>query len=222
MGWETSWELAARRYPFLQGSATGNSGQFITLLALTSPFGRQVGSFSPPCTVHPRTVMPPPGMRLQMFAQPSPGWSVRVLLPGFWGEGSGSCVEVASPSRCSTPFVTVVMAPSRVPACVPFPRRSSGALWGRPSLYAHPNVLSSVSTPDALVRCLVKRSAGFSTPLTLRSSIAPDRMCCCSHNACVSMWRNLPSPVLWQIPIVAVESVQTLNGHSTPKSWSRL
>ena len=147
--------------------------------------------------------------------------------PSSVGTGSDPSSAAVGPSgRGLADLPAVILphltAPSCVPAWVPAPRRSSGAFAGLPSRYSHPKSFRSDSTVPALERCFVKRSAGFSVPRTFRSSRAPLRIFCCNQRHWVSMWRSLPKPLLPQIPMVAVESVQARRGRSTPRSRSKL
>jgi hypothetical protein len=55
----------------------------------------------------------------------------------------------------------------------------------------------------------VNKSAGFTFPHTLRSSTAPDLVCCCTQSVWVSRWRILPRPLRPATPIAAELSVHT-------------
>ena len=73
-------------------------------------------------------------------------------------------------------------------------------------------------TRSSLDTCFVKRSAGFSSPLTSLNSNDPSLTRCWTQRLLVSTWRNLRRPWRPQMPIAAIESVQTLSAISTPRS----
>ncbi len=73
-----------------------------------------------------------------------------------------------------------------------------------------------------LNECLVNKSAGFTSPSIFLKSTRPDLTACWIHKVWVSKCRNLPKPWREQIPIDALESVQTRIGTSWPRSLRRL
>ena len=62
-----------------------------------------------------------------------------------------------------------------------------GAAAGRPASKRHPSRPTSCVTRSLEVRCLVNKSAGFSSPRTFFTVILPARAACCTHKLWVSI-----------------------------------
>ena len=62
-------------------------------------------------------------------------------------------------------IVPVVPSFKSSPLLVPMPALSTGAAAARPSRYLQPNKASRLRILSRLAKCLVERSAGFSSPL---------------------------------------------------------
>ena len=130
---------------------------------------------------------------------------------GTWQRSSALPLMTARTSPAAWARVTLLDSPLL--------RR--GAAADRPSQYLHPKTDTRYSSLARLELCLVRRSAGFSSPRTFLRSTLLLRTACWIHNVWVSKCRILPSPWRQQMPLAALESVQTRKGTLTPRSSKR-
>jgi len=130
-------------------------------------------------------------------------------------------VDVSSCTAASSSSPKSPLAAEAMVTLDDSPLRICGADSARPSKYLQPKRVTNSPSRCRLLLCLVRRSAGFSSPSTLRKSTRPVRTACWIQRVCASKWRNLLSPCLLQIPIAALESVQTRSGTTTPRSFGR-
>ena len=92
---------------------------------------------------------------------------------------------------------------------------------GRPSQDPYPKKVTRYASLALNKVCFVRRSAGFSPPRIYLKSIRRLRTACWIHNVSVSRCRILPKPCREQMPIAALESVQTRRGALILKSSKR-
>ena len=128
-------------------------------------------------------------------------------------KSSSSMSHSMSPTKFSPPVSTSISL---------FFFLSKGAANDLPSRKLQPNSSVRLCTRSLLVKCFVNRSAGLTSPRTLRSSNLLFLMASCTHKVCVSRCLSLPRPERELMPMAALESVHTLTFVESPKSCIRL